>query len=159
MSEQTRSYKVYKIENGTVIDHITSPLALKIIDILKLGSKMNSDSIISLGLNFDSKKTKKKDILKIENVYLTKKETDLIALLSPSASINIIKDQKVIEKRSLEMPKEIKSILKCPNPTCITNKYNDCASNFVIEAVEAHTIIARCTYCERETPILPELVK
>ena len=93
-----RAYKVFKIENGTVIDHIKSPLALKIIEILHL----QNNGIISIGMNFDSDKTAKKDIIKVENVYLSKTETDLIALFSPTATINIIKNGEVIEKRLLE---------------------------------------------------------
>lgn len=151
-----RVYKVFKIENGTVIDHIKSPLALKIIEILKL---QQNDGILSIGMNFDSKTTGKKDIIKVENVYLSKKETDLIALLSPAATINIIKDGNVIEKRLLEMPKEVFDILKCPNPTCITNKYNDCQSKFFIKKIDDKTAIGRCYYCERETEITIELMK
>ena len=70
-----RAYKVFKIENGTVIDHIKSPLALKIIEILKL---QQNDGILSIGMNFDSKRIGKKDIIKVENISLSKKETDLI---------------------------------------------------------------------------------
>lgn len=154
MKNHDRTYKVYKIENGTVIDHITSPMALKIIDILKL----EDHGIISIGINFDSKKTGKKDIVKVENVYLDKNETDLIALFSPSASINIIKEGVVIEKRQIEIPKVINAIIRCPNPNCITNHYNDAKTKFIIEGYDDHITTGRCHYCERETHITPDLI-
>lgn len=147
--------KVFKIENGTVIDHIVSPMALKIIDILGLKNLGE----ISIGINFESKKIGKKDIIKFENVYLDKKETDLIALFSPHASINIIKDGKVIEKRKIEMPSTITSILRCPNPTCVTNNYKDCDTKFSLERYDENSTTVRCCYCEKETQVTWELIK
>ncbi|MBP7552189.1 MAG: aspartate carbamoyltransferase regulatory subunit [Spirochaetes bacterium] len=154
MSEE-RLYKVFKIQNGTVIDHISSPMALKIIDILGI----KEQGIISIGLNFDSSKTGKKDIIKIENVYLEKSHTDIIALFSPNASINIIKDGAVIEKRKIEMPEVINSILRCPNPICVTNNYRDCDTKFIVERADMNKTTVRCHYCERETVVTPDLIK
>ncbi|MBN2545332.1 MAG: aspartate carbamoyltransferase regulatory subunit [Spirochaetes bacterium] len=150
-----RPYKVFKIDNGTVIDHISSRMALKIIDILKV----QEQGIISIGINFNSKKIDKKDIIKIENVYLDKKETDLIALLSPNSTINIVKDGIVIEKRKIDMPKEIEGIIKCPNPMCVTNTYHDCSTKFIVVRYDEASTILRCYYCERETPVLPMLIQ
>jgi aspartate carbamoyltransferase regulatory subunit len=150
-----RPYRVFKIENGTVIDHIVSPLALKIIDILKI----KEEGIISIGINFYSKKIKKKDIIKIENVYLDKKETDLIALFSPKSTINIIKNGQVIEKRKIDMPEEITGIMKCPNPMCVTNNYHDVDTKFIVVSNNGISTLARCYYCERETHVLPSLIK
>ncbi|HOJ64117.1 MAG TPA: aspartate carbamoyltransferase regulatory subunit [Spirochaetota bacterium] len=154
MSEE-RSYKVFKIENGTVIDHITSPMALKIIEVLGI----KEQGIISMGMNFSSSKTGKKDLIKIENVYLSKSQTDIIALFSPNATINIIKDGKVVEKRKIEIPEIIHAILKCPNPTCVTNNYRDCESKFVVERHNGKSTIVRCFYCERETIVTPDMIK
>lgn len=148
-----RLYKVFKIQNGTVIDHISSPMALKIIDILGI----KEQGIISIGLNFSSSKTGKKDIIKIENVYLDKSHTDIIALFSPKATINIIKDGKVIEKRTIDMPEIIESVIRCPNPTCVTNNYRDCNTKFIVERTDETLTYARCYYCERETIVKPEL--
>jgi aspartate carbamoyltransferase regulatory subunit len=150
-----RVYKVFKIKNGTVIDHITSHMALKIIDILKI----KEQGIISIGINFDSKKNAKKDIIKIENVYLKKKETDIIALISPEATINIIKNSKVIEKRQIELPKNITGIMKCPNPMCVTNNYHDCETNFSVKRYAESYTAVRCFYCERESIVDPSIFK
>ncbi|MCG8570121.1 MAG: aspartate carbamoyltransferase regulatory subunit [Spirochaetes bacterium] len=149
-----RAYKVFKIKNGTVIDHIVSPLALKIIDVLKLGKQ----GIISIGINFDSSKIEKKDIIKVENIYLEKSQTDIIALFSPSASINIIKDSKVIEKRQIEMPEVIDGLLKCPNPKCVTNNYPDCETKFLVDRFDESSTMVRCHFCERETQFVPEMI-
>ena len=150
-----RSYKVFKIENGTVIDHILSHMALKIIDILQI----KEQGIVSIGINFDSKKCSKKDIIKIENVYLQKKETDIIALISPEATINIIKNSKVIEKRKIELPEQIYGIMKCPNPMCVTNNYHDCDTNFSVKRYDEFYTVVRCFYCERESIVDPSIFK
>lgn len=151
----SRPYKVFKIHNGTVIDHILSPMALKIINILKI----EEQGIISIGMNFYSEEIGKKDIIKIENVYLDKKETDIIALFSPRATINIIRDGKVVEKRKIDMPNRIKEIVKCPNPKCVTNHYNDCPTNFIVERYDENSTVLMCHYCERETIVKSEIFK
>jgi aspartate carbamoyltransferase regulatory subunit len=150
-----KQYKVFRIDNGTVIDHIVPTMALKIINILGI----KDQGLVSIGINFDSSKVGKKDIIKYENVYLDKKETDLIALFSPHATINIIKDNKVLEKRKIEMPKIIESIIRCPNPTCVTNNYRDCDTRFVVERFDDNSTVVRCFYCEKETLVLPELIR
>ena len=150
-----RVYKVFKIKNGTVIDHIISHMALKIIEILKI----KEQGIISIGINFDSKKCDKKDIIKIENVYLEKKETDIIALISPEATINIIKNSEVIEKRQIELPKQIFGVMKCPNPMCVTNNYHDCDTKFSVKRYDESCIAVRCFYCERESIVDPSIFK
>lgn len=135
-------YKVYAIEDGTVIDHIPCMKALKVIDILGL----ENQGIITIGINFSSQKLGKKDIIKIENKYLKKEETDKISLIAPTATINIIRDGKLREKRKIEMPYEYINIVKCLNPNCITSK-SDVPTRFKI--VKKDPLILRCHYCER----------
>lgn len=151
----SRPYRVYKIENGTVIDHIASPMALKILDILKI----KEQGIISIGMNFTSEKTGKKDIIKVENVFLDKKHIDRIALLAPHATINYIKDGRVVDKAIIEMPEEITSVLKCPNPICVTNHFNDCDTKFIVQRYDENSTVVECNYCERETQVYPEMIK
>jgi aspartate carbamoyltransferase regulatory subunit len=103
-----RVYKVYTIENGTVIDHIPTPLALKVIRILGL----ECEGIMTVGIGFRSEKQPGgKDILKVENRELSHDETDKIALIAPDATINIIKDGEVLEKRQITLPSEVRDIL------------------------------------------------
>ncbi len=137
-----KTYKVYAINDGTVIDHIPCMKALKVIDILGL----ENQGILTIGINFSSQKLGKKDIIKIENKYLKKEETDRISLIAPQATINIIKDGKLREKRKIEIPGEYLNIVKCLNPNCITSK-TGVQTRFKI--VRKDPLILRCHYCER----------
>jgi aspartate carbamoyltransferase regulatory subunit len=148
---EMREYRVFAIEDGTVIDHIPSPLALKVLQILGL----SDDGIMSLGLNFPSKKLGRKDLIKIENMYLKEEETNKIALLAPTATINIIKNSELVEKRKITYPDNIVDIMRCPNPMCITNK-EEITTKFDIS--ERAPLSARCYYCEREVVITPDLI-
>ncbi|HEB31552.1 MAG TPA: aspartate carbamoyltransferase regulatory subunit [Spirochaetes bacterium] len=137
-----KAYKVYAINDGTVIDHIPNAKALKVIDILGLENK----GILTIGIGFSSAKMGKKDIIKIENKYLKKEETDKISLIAPSATINIIKGGQLKEKRKIELPGEYKGIIKCLNPNCITS-VKDVKTRFKI--VGRSPLVLRCHYCER----------
>jgi len=147
-----RTYKVYSIENGTVIDHIPTPLALKVVRILGL----ENEGIMTIGIGFRSKKQPDgKDILKIENRELSHDETNKIALIAPDATINIIKDGKVSEKRLITLPSEVMDILSCPNPNCATNKLG-ARKHFILE--NRDTVTYRCRYCERATVVNADML-
>ncbi len=147
-----RAYKVYSIQNGTVIDHIPTPLALKVIRILGLGN----EGIMTIGIGFRSKKYPAgKDIVKVENRVLSHDETDMIALIAPDATINIIRDGSVSEKRQISLPSEVRGILACPNPNCVTNKLG-AERHFFLE--DRKSVTYRCKYCERATPIEADLL-
>ncbi len=135
--------KVFAIERGTVIDHIPSPLALKVVDILGV----KQEGILTVGINFPSEKLGRKDIVKVENLKLTAQVTDRIALVAPTATINIIEGGRVVEKRHIEVPSEFKGLLTCPNPNCITN-VDKVTTHFVREGRAAQAAV-RCVYCER----------
>lgn len=144
MNNLTEARKVYAIERGTVIDHIPSPLALKVVEILGV----KQEGILTVGINFPSEKLGKKDIVKVENLKLTSQITDRIALVAPTATINIIEGGRVVEKRPIEIPNEIKGILQCPNPNCITHK-EIVTTHFLREGLSRDAIAVRCVYCER----------
>ncbi|MEN8208290.1 MAG: aspartate carbamoyltransferase regulatory subunit [Candidatus Fermentibacteria bacterium] len=148
----TRAYKVYSIENGTVIDHIPTPLALKVVRILGL----ENEGIMTIGIGFNSEKHPcGKDILKIENRVLSYEETDKIALIAPDATINIIKNGEVVEKRQITLPSEVRDILSCPNPNCATNKLG-ARRHFQLENKDSVTY--RCFYCERATVVNADML-
>jgi len=140
---ETRARKVYAIERGTVIDHIPSPMALKVVEILGV----KQEGILTVGLNFNSAKLGKKDIVKVENLKLTADTTDRLALIAPTATINIIEDGKVIEKRSIHVPNEFRGMLRCPNPNCITNVEE--VTTYFLREGELSRPMVRCFYCER----------
>ncbi|MBI5390992.1 aspartate carbamoyltransferase regulatory subunit [Candidatus Woesearchaeota archaeon] len=138
------SYKVDAIKEGVVIDHIPPKKALKVLEILGLAEL---DNVVIVGMNFSSKKMKMKDVVKIEKRVLTKDETDKISLIAPSASVSVIKDFKVVEKRHVEVPDEVKKVIQCPNPNCITQS-NGVKSYFHI-VKKTSPLQARCHYCEK----------
>lgn len=140
----TKTHKVYALEHGTVIDHIPHPMALKVVDILGVTQK----GILTMGLNFPSQRLGRKDIVKVENLKLTAQVTDLVSLVAPTATINIIENGEVVEKRTIKMPKSIRGHLRCPNPNCITN-IESVTTHFVREGEGAQASV-RCTYCERQ---------
>lgn len=137
--------RVKRIKEGTVIDHIKPGKALKVLRIL--GITEDHEHIVSIVMNVPSKKLGKKDIVKLENVFLDKDTVNKIALISPRATINIVKDYKVIEKYVVEPPEEIVGIVRCQNPRCITNSNEPVKPKFKVISKDPITI--RCHYCSR----------
>ena len=136
--------KVDPIKNGTVIDHITAGKALQVADILNIA---NSEKEIMIGVNLLSKKMGKKDLIKIENREISKEEANSIALISPTATLIIIDDYKVVKKFGIDIPKEINNHIICPNSNCITNIEN-VKTRF--ELANKNPIEVRCAYCEKK---------
>ena len=147
-----RSFRVFKIEEGTVIDHIPSPLGLLVLDIL--GHK--NEGIISIGLNFDSRQVGKKDLIKFEHKVIRKEETDKIALVAPQATINIIQDGKVVKKRDIDVPDSIEGFLTCMNPNCITNQEK---VKTAFDVIDKEKIKVKCRYCERVWEVKPNMIE
>jgi aspartate carbamoyltransferase regulatory subunit len=129
------------IRNGTVIDHITGGEALNVLRII--GITGTTPESISVATNVKSGKMGTKDIVKIENRELLKDEVDRIALIAPRASINIIRNFKVYEKKGVEIPPIIIGVVRCPNPGCISNTNEPIATKF--EVLQKGL---RCLYCD-----------
>jgi len=136
--------KVERIEHGTVIDHILPSMAFDVLGVLGL----SSDKTMSILVNSHSKKGGKKDILKFEGVELSAEEANLVALVSPKATINIIVDGEVERKFNAEAPKIVRGILTCSNPNCISNQNEPITTEFRLSTDEGHRYV--CTYCERD---------
>jgi len=134
---------VRKIENGTVIDHITPGRALDVLKVLNITGK--EGLVGAVVMNVPSKKDGKKGRVKIENRELAEEEVNLIAMISPNATINIIRDHKVAKKFQVKIPNKIKNIIQCENPTCITRVEKNTISSFTL--VSRSPIILRCDYC------------
>jgi len=136
--------RVRKIRNGTVIDHIPAGLALDVLKILNITGK--EGVVVAVVMNVDSKKLGKKDIVKIEDVYLDEKTVNKIALIAPSATINIVKEYNVVSKRRVEIPPKVRGILKCINPNCITNQPREpIESSFTV--ISRKPLVIKCDYC------------
>jgi len=143
---RTKELKIPLIKEGTVIDHITAGNAVKVLHIL--GIPERTKSVVSVAMNVKSK-IGKKDIVKVENRELDPKEVNKIALIAPKATINIIRNYEVFKKYHVHIPDEIVGIVKCPNPTCVSNSKNEpIESRFLV--VSKDPIRIKCYYCERE---------
>jgi len=132
---------VGRIREGTVIDHITAGEALNVLKIL--GITGTTDECLSIATNVSSGKVGKKDIVKVEGRELRKEEVDRIALIAPRATINIIRDYEVVEKKGVEIPRSLVGVVRCPNPGCISNTSEPIESRFEVVERGLH-----CLYCD-----------
>lgn len=137
--------KVRPIKNGTVIDHIAAGQALNVLKILGISGA--TDAALSVVVNVESEKLGKKDIVKVEDRELEEDEVDRIALIAPAATINIIRDYKVIEKHLVDLPDEIVGVVRCQNPSCISNTAEPIKSRMLVKA--KNPVLLRCVYCEQ----------
>jgi aspartate carbamoyltransferase regulatory subunit len=135
--------RVSKIKDGTVIDHITGGHALDVVKILGITGKDRGP--ITIAINVSSKRLKTKDIIKIEGRELNPQEVHKIALLAPHATINIIRNYKVVRKQEVKLPKAIENIIKCANPACISNSNEPVKPKFYIDSEEP--LLLKCHYC------------
>ncbi len=140
-----KQLKVAALKSGTVIDHLPSDQVFKVVSILNLE---NYENQMSIGINLDSARLGTKGIIKITDRFLAEHEVNKIALLAPQAKINIIKDYEVVEKFNLSLPDEIRDIVHCVNPKCITNNEGIPTRFRVLHHHGATTL--KCHYCERE---------
>lgn len=129
------------IKNGIVIDHIKAKMGLEIYDVLKLGELDCSVAIIT---NARSEKMGRKDIIKIDRAIDL--DLDILGYLDPNITVNIIKDDVRVEKYHVELPKEIRNIIKCKNPRCITSSEQELEQIFILADKDKKKY--RCKYCE-----------
>ncbi len=146
--EKERTLKIRNIKNGISIDHINSGKAPEVLKILGISNGF-ADSV-TIAMNVPSSKMKKKDIVKVENRDLDMNEINKISIIAPNATINWIRDYKVVKKEKVELPGELVGIVRCPNPACITNKEREpIKPAFIVKQTDP--VILTCKYCERET--------
>jgi aspartate carbamoyltransferase regulatory subunit len=145
----TSQLLVRRIKDGTVVDHIENGKALIVLRVLDITGR--EGNVVTVALNVPSSKHMKKDIIKVENKFLEKVETDKLALIAPHATINIIRDYKLVEKRKINLPDSIIGIFNCPNLNCVTNSEEDIRST--IDIIDKEKILLRCKYCARTITI------
>ena len=129
------------VRTGIVIDHITAGRAMRLYELLDLESSEGSVAIIK---NVASSKMGKKDIIKIETDRTL--DLDIIGYVDPDATVNIIRDGKLIEKKIIGMPVELRDVIHCKNPRCITSVEQELPHVFHLTDPENH--VYRCIYCE-----------
>ena len=135
---------VSALEIVTVLDHIPAENVYKALKILNLKGIENQ---ITIGINLNSKQNGKKGIIKIADMFFEDNELNKLALLAPEATVNVIRDFKVVEKKKVELPKEIFGIAKCRNPKCVTN-HQPITTRFTVN-VKGNETSLLCHYCEK----------
>lgn len=135
---------VAALENGTVIDHIPSNVLFKVVDILGIANLPNN---VTIGNNLESKCMGKKGIVKIADMFFTEEEINRIAVIAPTAKINIIRNFEVVNKYNVALPDEIVNIVKCNNPKCITNNE---PMKTIFNVIDRTRIHLQCHYCGKK---------
>ena len=138
---------VAAIENGTVIDHIPASKTYQVVNLLELQSL---DTPVTIGNNFVSKKIGKKGIIKVSDKFFSDEEISRLSVVAPKIVLNIIKDYEVVEKKTVETPNELRGIVKCNNPMCITNNE---PMQTVFHVVDKTHGLLKCHYCDKEQDI------
>ena len=129
------------IHNGVVIDHITAGQGMKLYHLLKLD---NADLCVALLKNVSSHKKGKKDIIKIDaDIPIN---LDVIAYVDPGATVNIIRNGALVEKRQMELPETLTDVLYCKNPRCITSTEQEL--HHIFKLTDRENKVYRCLYCE-----------
>ncbi len=146
MSVEEQQLLIRRIKEGTVIDHVRAGEALRVLQILGITGR--DGELVSVAMNVPSSKLGKKDVVKVANRFLKTEETDKLALVAPMATANIIKNYKVSAKHRVELPEMFKGILKCPNPTCVSNLAGEPIIP-TIDVIDNETPHLKCRFCQR----------
>lgn len=143
MSNKTER-QVAAIKNGTVIDHIPAEKTYQVVNLLQLETL---DTPVTIGYNYPSNKIGRKGIIKVSDKFFTDEEISRLSVVAQNAVLNIIHDYEVVEKKTVKTPDELRGIVKCNNPKCITNNE---PMNTVFHVVNKEKGILKCHYCDKE---------
>ena len=135
---------VGRISEGFVLDHIEAGKSMEIYKYLNLDKL---DCCVAIIKNARSGKMGKKDIMKIE-CPIDFMDLDILGFIDHNITVNIIKDQQIVEKKALHLPKQICNVIRCKNPRCITSIEHGLSHIFVMTDPETETY--RCKYCEEK---------
>ena len=130
------------IKKGFVLDHIKAGMSLSIYHDLKLDEL---DCCVAIIKNAKSNKMGKKDILKVE-CNIDNLDLDILGFIDHNITVNIIKDERIVEKRALKLPTSVTNVIKCKNPRCITSIEQELDQIFLLTDPEHE--VYRCKYCE-----------
>ena len=133
--------QIDSIVNGVVIDHITAGSGMRLYELLHLDKL---DTSVAMIMNASSNLMGKKDIIKIDGEISL--DLDVIGYVDPGATINIIRDGKLFEKKSLDLPEKLTNVLKCKNPRCISRTEQELPHIFKL--TDKENKVYRCIYCE-----------
>ncbi|QIQ41391.1 MAG: aspartate carbamoyltransferase regulatory subunit [Buchnera aphidicola (Aphis urticata)] len=138
--------QVEAIKCGSVIDHIPSQIGFKLLSLFRF---TETEKRITIGLNLPSQKLGKKDIIKIENTFLSADQINQLAIYAPCATVNYIDQYNLVGKIFPKLPKKIDRVLICPNSNCITHD-NFIYSSFIFIKKLNNNMNLKCQYCEKE---------
>ncbi|PIY59949.1 aspartate carbamoyltransferase regulatory subunit [Candidatus Woesearchaeota archaeon CG_4_10_14_0_8_um_filter_47_5] len=143
--ERKEHILVSALRHGTVIDHIPLGHVFKVLQVLGL---QNHEKVMAIGVNLESRKYGRKDILKVEDREFNEEEAGKLALIAPDATLNIIREWKVAKKIHVSIPDMVTGIT-CVNPRCIT-RYEPVATKFSVLDKDKKKLKLRCAYCEHD---------
>ena len=135
---------VGRIEEGFVLDHIQAGRSMDIYKYLHLDKL---DCCVAIIKNAKSNKMGKKDIIKVE-CPIENLDLDILGFIDHNITVNIIKDEKIVAKKDLKLPKQVVNVIKCKNPRCITSIEQGLDQVFVLADEENE--VYRCKYCEEK---------
>lgn len=135
---------VAAIENGTVIDHIPAGKTFQVASLLNLAQLSTP---VTIGYNYKSKKLGRKGIIKVADRYFTDEEISRLSVVSPNVVLSVIKNFEVVEKKTVITPDNLRGIVKCNNPKCITNNE---PMETLFHVVDKQNGLLKCHYCEKE---------
>ena len=139
--KDTISINIEKISNGIVIDHIKAGQGIRIFNWLGLGKSPNTVAFV---VNAFSRNMGRKDIIKIDNTIDI--NFNILGLIDPNITVNIIENEKITEKIKLKLPERVENVILCKNPRCITSTEKYLSNIFYLENAEERTY--RCEYCD-----------
>ncbi|MEJ2765744.1 aspartate carbamoyltransferase regulatory subunit [Photobacterium sp. MCCC 1A19761] len=143
MTKETQ-LQVEAIKNGSVIDHIPANVGIKVLKLFKMDS---TNQRVTVGLNLPSSALGAKDLIKIENTFLSEEQANQLALYAPQATVNQIENYEVVKKLTLALPEHIHGVFKCPNTNCITHG-EPVDSSFIVRT-KKEDVQLKCKYCEK----------
>lgn len=143
MSNKTER-QVAAIKNGTVIDHIPAEKTYQVVNLLQLETL---ETPVTIGYNYPSNKIGRKGIIKVSDKFFTDEEISRLSVVAQNVVLNIIHNYEVVEKKTVKTPDELRGIVKCNNPKCITNNE---PMNTVFHVVNKEKGILKCHYCDKE---------
>lgn len=143
MSNKTER-QVAAIKNGTVIDHIPAEKTYQVVNLLQLETL---ETPVTIGYNYPSNKIGRKGIIKVSDKFFTDEEISRLSVVAQNVVLNIIHDYEVVEKKTVKTPDELRGIVKCNNPKCITNNE---PMNTIFHVVNKEKGILKCHYCDKE---------
>ena len=146
MSNEHSMRRVTAIRNGTVIDHIPSGQAMRVLEMLGIGGATAVP--VSLVMNVPSKKMGSKDIIKVEDREVTQPELDRLALVAPDAHVSIIRAYSVAEKLTINLGDEVVNVVRCTFSNCITTNPRE-PLDHRLKVVNRDSLQLRCHYCGR----------